>query len=253
MKSVRFNIKSDGKSGKSKDSLSHLPNASMIVNVASSEYNEFPDEKEDEKQETLNESESKQFFNNIPTRVNGNGSNDRAMELKQYRIKAKKIMSLKAKNRTPKQVLQLWNYAFNLHDLDILRECYSKHVVSQQLVNHELNGIDPIIQCFSNLFHSSDDVGMEITNIIVKDNSVVLNWKWWGDKISSDNGSTNSPSNNNQNSDEMKDNNSNSTKNGYKLPKKVRNMYILYIHSKYIDQSIYFVYINIDNQWCWII
>jgi len=92
------------------------------------------------------------------------------------------ILGIKKSKRTPQQVLDLWTAGFNLHDLSILKKCYSPQVSSQQFVNQELNARDPILQCFKQMFEASDDVGLEVTNCILKDGAVILEFRTFGSR-----------------------------------------------------------------------
>jgi len=92
------------------------------------------------------------------------------------------ILNIKTSKRTPQQVLDLWTAGFNLHNLSILKKCYSPQVTSQQFVNQELNARDPILQCLKQMFEASNDVGLEVTNCILKDGSVILEFRTFGTK-----------------------------------------------------------------------
>lgn len=71
--------------------------------------------------------------------------------LRKCRDTVTSILNLPISKRSNQQVLDLWTSGFNLHDVTVLKECYSPNVTSQQFVNQELSQRDPVLQWLSAL------------------------------------------------------------------------------------------------------
>ena len=104
-----------------------------------------------------NENEDEKKHEDNPTSYN-DPKNSLKESFKQKRIRKCKenvstILNIKKSKRTPQQVLDLWTAGFNLHDINILKKCYSPQVTSQQFVNQELSARDPILQWFVVLYY----------------------------------------------------------------------------------------------------